>query len=362
MKRYNKSDIEFVDVINSGTSAAFIGKNKITGKKGIYKQNGCMLGITNEDVREKLASQIISKVGIECAQIDLVYDIEVKRNACFSNYIINDDEKLVEPKMNHNINDKNDKIENFVESYVAGVKDILNKEKFLSQCRDNVYNYIYMSCILDSYDIKSDNLPIIQNVKTNEFKVCPWFDFGVAFKEEAIQKKRIFLELSTDSILNTLFANHYDKIETLSNKVSEVLTQDNVEELFNQGYVQEAFEKEEFEKIKDRLKTQINKSNELRKEKILKLESNKNEKNRLSSMFDKLKQRILGLKNIFSGQKSLPAFNENKVIQHYKNNIDENKELCKDCTDLVKDIDKIVNCNSEIVNNAVQVEKDDIEK
>lgn len=360
MKRYNKSDIEFIDFCNLGTAADFIGRNKITDKKGIYKKNGCMLGVTNEDVREKLASQIISKLEIDCAQIDLVYDIEINKNACFSNYIINDEEEiLVEPTISNVNSKKNDKVENFVENYLLGVAKISNNKEFLKECRDNLYRYIYTSCIIDSYDLKGDNIPIIQNVKTNKFRVCPWFDFGVAFKEDAIQKKQIFSELSSDTILDLLYSNHYDKIKSISDKVNEVFTNEEIEEIFSQDYIQETFQKEELEKIKNRFINQIEKSNKLKEEKSLQLQEKKNDKNGLVNIFDKLKQRMLGLKNIFSGQKSLPALKQDNIIQcESKHENDAYIKFNNENVKLVNDIKDIVsNDNKMIYDNAEKVKK-----
>lgn len=264
MKRYNRKDFEEIGYLESGTSAAFIGLNKVTKKKGIYKENGCMIGVANEDVREKLASDILQKIGVPCAQIDLVYDETLNQNACFSNYILDEDEIIVDLKDHNSIYANKDVVENFVANYMVSVNEHTKDKKFLKQCEKNIYEYIYMSCMLDSYDLKTDNIPIMKNLNKNCFKVCPWFDFGVAFQEDSFQKKGMFLEHSSDEILNILYQNHFEKISGISEKVNEKLDEQTVEELFGQEYVAEAFSVDTLEQIKNRFSSQLRKSNLLR--------------------------------------------------------------------------------------------------
>ena len=140
-----------------------------------------MLGISNEDVREKLASDILHTVGINCATIDLVYDEELKQNACFSNYILGESEELIAPPYCHSENNMPDKIEQYFQGYAQGICQIASGNIPLEDFRKNYYEYVYMCTIIDSYDLKSDNLPVLHNKLDNTYRPSSWFDFGSAF-------------------------------------------------------------------------------------------------------------------------------------------------------------------------------------
>ena len=262
MIRYKKSDFEEVGRLHSGTSALFIGINKITGKKGVYKENGALLGITNEDVREKMASDILNAINKECAQIDLVYDQENGKTACFSNYIINEDEELIDLYVVNNKNSDN-KVKDFIDSYIECVGNINDDKKFIEQCKKNACERIYMSCILDTYDLKGDNLPIVHNIKTGEYKISPWFDHGTAFVPDAIQKQDFFTTMSSEEVLNNLFSNYYNEIKDIANVVNDKLDRESIDRILFKDYVRETFLTSEVDEIKNRLSSQIQLSNDL---------------------------------------------------------------------------------------------------
>lgn len=369
MKRYSKSDFEFIDTLSAGTAAAFLGRNKITGKKGIFKDNGCMLGLDNDDVREKLASQIITEIGQKCAQIDLVYDEELGQNACFSNYILEDDEILIRPVGAHN-NDND--VVNYIQDYIEDVKKINDDPKFLEDVRKDMCKYIYISCIIDCYDVQNE---IIQNEKTGETKVAPWFDFGVAFNANGYQRKAFFANNTSEVILKKLYDNYFDDIADISENMTNILTSDKIEELFSQDYVVEAFEKDELEEIKKRFEAQIEKSKELRKEKVAQIESEEKEiqlnkeqlgeEKKISNFFSKLKQRITGLKNIFFDKRMLldieTLSNTEETINEKANILDSLESRTKlhdECEKLTNDVTEIVfNDEGLEINDKKTIEK-----
>lgn len=348
MKRFKRSDYVEVDKVYSGTSAAFVGVNLITGKKGIYKENGCMLGIDNEDVRERLASDILNSVGIECADIDLVYDETTKQNACFSNYIITDDERLIEPWCHNFVVKSDDKIDNFVEKYIQGVKAVTNNKKFLKECRKNTYKKIYMGCILDQYDIKPDNLPIVYNDKTGKAKIAAWFDNATAFKEDSLQKQDFFDSISSDEVFSQLFTKHYNEIKELANKVESVLSEENINKLFSADYVKDAFSDKEVESIKSRFKRQVEKSNfflsrkkqnKVRKVfgKITSFFNKKDDTKKLKAAYDNIKE----IKNVnYSFSEELRSgVNDDKEIANFEiqgESIEKEPDLTQRYNDISK--------------------------
>jgi len=250
MIRYSSDDIIEVGRLTSGTSAQFIGYNTKTGRKGIYKENGCILGIDNDDIREKLSADILSSLGIATASIDLVCDEETGQNTYFSNYIIDDNEELITPDMIGCESNSPNSIDNMCDRYVQGVRKLTNDEQFIEASRKNFYQYTYMCCMLDCYDIKPDNLPLVYNRETNMLSIAPYFDFGTAFCPE--HKSAPIYEMSTDEMLESLYKNNYEDIKDIVHKVNSELTPEKINELFSSDYISETLDQKEIDKIKER--------------------------------------------------------------------------------------------------------------
>ena len=315
MIRYSRSDIVEVDRLTQGTSAAFIGLNTKTGKKGIYKENGCMLGITNEDIREKLASDILKYMNISCADIDLVYDESLQQNACFSNYIIQDNEQLITPNVHNMEENDSDKIEGYCKAYVNSVKQLTDDETVIQACRKNFLKYTYMCCILDSYDLKSDNLPIVYNTSTKQYKPSPWFDFGTAFAPNSDKRSSFFADMHTDEVMETLFKNHYEDIKDIANKVHTFLTPENLNILFSKDYLLDSLESTQIQDIRTQIESQIQKSKHL-------------EHKITNSTPNKFKTFISGLKGklkfLLTKQKTLPQTIISSSVPNKDNTEDNN--------------------------------------
>lgn len=295
MLRYSSEDIVQIGRLTSGTSAQYIGFNKKTGKKGIYKENGCVLGIDNDDIREKLSSDILGLVGVDAAHIDLVHNQKTGQNAYFSNYIIEDNEELVAPDVTGCESDSPDPIENMCERYIQGVRKYTNDEQLIENSRKNFYRYTYICCMLDCYDIKPDNLPLVYNKDTNEFSIAHYFDFGTAFCPE--HKSAPIYEMGTDEMLESLFRNDYEDIKDVVHRVSTKLTPDKISDLFASDYVTETLEQDEIDRIKTRFMSQVEKTRDMEfsKERLATKQSKgigqffKNIRSRIGSLFGKSK-------------------------------------------------------------------------
>ena len=295
MSRYSSSDIIEVGRVTSGTSAQFIGYNTKTGRKGIYKENGCVLGIDNDDIREKLSSELLSTLGVDAASIDLVRDDDTGRNTYFSNYILEDGEELVTPDTVGCESDLQNPIENMRERYMQGVRKYTNDEQFIEDSRKNFYKYTYLCCMLDCYDIKPDNLPLVYNREKNEFSVAPYFDFGTAFCPE--HKSTPIYNMSANEMLESLFKNNYEDIKEIAHKVNMELTPERINELLGSDYIIETLQQGEIDRIRTRLMDQVQKSREmeLSKEQLMTQQPKgikkffENIKSKMSSLFGKSK-------------------------------------------------------------------------
>lgn len=259
--RYSSKDIVEVGRLHSGTSAQYIGFNRVTGKKGIYKENGCVLGVDNDDIREKLSSDILGFLGVPAASIDLVYDEENNQNTYFSNYIIGDDEQLVTPDTSGCDSSLENPLDNMCERYIAGIRKLTNDETIIEDAKKNFYKYAYMCCILDCYDIKPDNLPLVQNRNTGEISTdVAWFDFGTAFCPE--HKSAQIYNMTTDEMLAGLFENNYEYIKDIANKVNSELTHEMIASMLGRDYIVDTLDRDEIDRISKRLIGQVEKSRE----------------------------------------------------------------------------------------------------
>ena len=298
--RYNSTDIIEVGSVTSGTSAQFVGFNTKTGKKGIYKENGCILGMDDDDVREKIASELLTSAGIETASIDLVYDENTGNPAYFSNYIIEDNEELVTPDIYGCESSEPNPIDNICDRYIQGVRKLTSDEKFVEESRKNFYKYTYVCCLMDSYDIKPDNLPVGRNKETGELFISPYFDFGTAFHEE--HKSSTLYDMSGDEIMESLFQNGSSYISDIVNEVNSKLTPDKIEEIFASDYVVERFDSQTIETMKTRVLSQIEKSKELQ---MSKEEINVEKTTGIKGFINNIKNKFTALIGKIKGTKML---------------------------------------------------------
>jgi hypothetical protein len=258
--RLNKSDLLVVDSnMTKGTSAEFVGINKLNSRKGIYKTNGCMLGIYDEDIREKLASDVFKKVGIPCADIDLVYDEETKENSCFSNYIIDENEKLESPQPHAYSEEALNSVQKYIEEYCeyVGKMDGVTEDK-IPEIRKNLAKMLYMDCVIDHYDRKEDNMELVCDKETGKYKrTSSWYDYGVAFERGSLQQNGIFRNLNNEQVMNGLFENYFEDIEGLYKTTKEQLTPEGIDSLLAQEYCTDSLSDNTIEEIKGNLNNRI---------------------------------------------------------------------------------------------------------
>ncbi|MDD2376058.1 MAG: hypothetical protein PHD15_00140 [Clostridia bacterium] len=258
--RLNKSDLLVVNSsMTKGTAAVFMGINKLNSKKGIYKINGCMLGIYNEDVREKLASDVFKKVGIPSADIDLVYDEETNENSCFSNYIIDENEELISPELHAYSEDALNSVQKYIEEYCQIVRKMDGvTENKIPEIRKNLAKMLYMDCVIDHYDRKEDNMELVCDKETGKYKrTSSWYDYGVAFERGSLQKNGIFRNLKNEEVMKGLFENYFEDIEDLYKTTKEQLTPKSINSLLTQEYCTDSLSEYQIEEIKNNLNNRM---------------------------------------------------------------------------------------------------------
>lgn len=324
-------------IMTKGTSAEFIGVNKLNNRKGIHKQNGCMLGVYHEDVREKLASQIFDMLRIPHADIELIYDDKTKENSCFSYYIINDNEKLESPTPNKYDPESVKSVQNYINNYCESVKSIEGiTEEDIPAIKKNLAQMLYMDCILDHYDRKDDNMELVVDKDTGKYiRTSPWYDYGVAFQRESLQQNGIFQALDNKEVMQQLFENYFDDIQDLHKNVKENITPKYIKELLHQEYcidtLGDGFTKEIEDNINMRVEQaekmyNIENEKKIEEAKLQKQEETVNAQNQIAEYKPNFFQRIINkVKEKFTSKKS-KIDNKEEIFTVQNENIEDSKK------------------------------------
>ena len=274
--------------IDKGTAAQFTAINAINNRKGVYKVNGCMMFSDNEDLRENLASNILNLVGKKAAEIELTYDEENDEKGCFSYYIINEDEDLISGESNQ-IVDSN-YVSDYINWYVDEIKGLEGiTDKNIEDRRKHVIETIYMDCILDNGDRKSDNMEMVYNHKTGQYYNAPLYDYGTAFTNTS-NGNGPFRKIPKEEVLKQLVDNYYDDIKDLAGQVESNITKGYLKKELNKKCYIDGFSKETRKKIMTGVMDNVKYSKKLCKSK----EQNKDMQK--DSFFKRFLSRIRGEK------------------------------------------------------------------
>ena len=193
-----------------------------TKKTGFYKENGCMIGANNdEDLRELLASKNLEKV------------------------------------QNKPINN----IKDFINNDLEKIWSIPNMTaKSLNERQEYILQYLFVSAIISNTDIKMDNMFMIQNKQTEEFRNPEYYDMGIAFIEN--EERKFFGKFSSKQIIEQLYEQYYIYIEPLGKAIQENLQEEDIEKIMGEKIFNE-FSPEIKEEIKNQLLEKVNLINKL---------------------------------------------------------------------------------------------------
>ncbi len=274
MERLNINDLrrqeEYLSLDKeSGTAIDGLYFNPANNRIGFLKQNGCMLDIDHEDIREKLASDILELIELPRADIELCIDGD--KHCCLSYSVLKENEKHIDMSKYEEkiiINNyeeyeterkkmkKEDLFKESMNEYLGNLfklKDITNEQKYYIKQR--IMAIILMDCIMDHYDRKSENMKIIYNPSTNKYYPPITYDYGTAFNESSRQKNGVFRDLSNEDVMYFLFNNNYSDIEDMVEKIEKTLNIKNLNNIFEQSYLN-VFDNKEF--IKNQILERIN--------------------------------------------------------------------------------------------------------
>lgn len=246
MQRINIKDLTNIDEeyfrrvdengrLIDGTSTMFFATNPYNGRTGILKQNGCVLGIDNEDLRERLASQILNLCGVNSANIELMVDDE-GNHYCFSYNVLKENEEhvaLSKPEINEN-DSKEEIFKNYMEDMFTSVSKLPGiTEMQYYEIRKRLLQIYFMDLIIDHYDRKLVNCKIIYNKVTGEYKAPIGYDYGVAFSPDAMKKQELYMHLTNEEVMAYMLKYYYGDLEDTINNVFCILTDENIELILN---------------------------------------------------------------------------------------------------------------------------------
>jgi hypothetical protein len=242
MERQNINQLTDIDefFVVDGTAAMYLATNPINNRTGVLKENGCMIGVCDDDIREKLASQIFNKCDVPCAEIDLFEDDEKNKYAFSYNVLKENEEHVLIKNDFYPTFDKEDKKKFFLD-YINGIRNKLLllpgiSKKEIDKIMKRKLSIILMYCLIDNYDLKLENMKIIRNKNTGRFSAPIAYDFGAAF-QQGIQKNGLYFYLTNEEVVQYLFKLFPNEIKTLALNIKENLTKEYVNLLFNQPYL-----------------------------------------------------------------------------------------------------------------------------
>lgn len=203
------------------------------GKTGFYKSNGCMCGAMDDaDLRELLAARIMEKIGFPHADIILAVN-EDGQNGCLSVNILNENEKFVEPSNKRiqyrDINNGEDFI-NFDLELISSIPGI-NAEDLRIR-KEYLLRYLLISAFISNTDIKFDNMMLIKNISTENYRNPEYYDMGIAFIEN--NNRRFFLNCSSIELIEQLYNDYPSQIVPLGRKIEQNINRKFIKSLLDE--------------------------------------------------------------------------------------------------------------------------------
>ena len=254
MDRLKLSNLTLVKEENQilGNFTSVVGEYYIPqiGKTGFYKMNGCMIGAKeDEDLREMLSARVMDKIGFPHADILLASDNE-NGNGCLSINILNENEEFIEPDKNlvkyRQINRIDDFIENDLEE-ISTISGITSEDLRLR--KEYLLKYLLVSALIGNTDIKIDNMFIIKNSETGEFRNPEYYDMAAAFIDSDC--RNFFLKFSAEQIIEQLYELYPSQIVPFGRNIQEKLNKETIKEVLNDFF--DGFSKKSGEQIMNQL-------------------------------------------------------------------------------------------------------------
>ena len=206
-------------------------------KTGFYKMNGCMIGAENEDLRELLSTRIMDKIGFPHADILLACN-DQNENGCLSVNILNENEHFVEPEQGETSYRPINNINDFIESDLEQISTIPNiTSEDLRERKEYLLKYLLVSAVINNTDIKMDNMFMIRNSATGEFRNPEYYDMGVAFIDT--DSRMFFTKFSAEQIIEQLYELYPSQIVSYGKNIQQNLKKEDVQQILMEDSFEE---------------------------------------------------------------------------------------------------------------------------
>jgi len=240
MQRLNINELTNIDYsfVKDGTAAMYLATNPHNNRSGILKENGSMLDIDNEDLREKLASTIISMCGLDTADIELCIDDKGNKYTLSYNVLKENQKHIALSSFIITSTDKEEIWKEYMRKISNSIMCLpqINLEQY-SNIRKRILELHFMDLIIDHYDRKADNNKIIYDENTKQYLPPIGYDYGMAFNPN--NKNGIFCFLTNEEVMQFLIKFHYNDLEFLIKNTRATLNENILNLILSQEEYQE---------------------------------------------------------------------------------------------------------------------------
>lgn len=182
---------------------------------------------------EKLSSDILRQLDLPCVEVELGYDEYTKMNGCLvTNFLYNSDQ-FIDQFPWHIVRGKNDE----EELELCFEQMFLNYSQLPGISKDNVeklkeqyIRLIFGKCLLENLDTKLENVGLIFNEQTREYRIPPSFDNGCSFKSyESISNPMCYVGnqlFEISKVITYILNNYLQYIQDILKRFDEFVMND----------------------------------------------------------------------------------------------------------------------------------------
>ncbi|MEG0026084.1 MAG: hypothetical protein RR847_01830 [Bacilli bacterium] len=190
----------------------------------------------DQDVMEKLSSDILKKVGIDCVNVSLGYNSDINTKCCLvDNFLINKSDVLYDidiPWATREIVDTQRDIK-FCFGRVFGIFYKLHKieEKEFKKLNSQYIKMIFGDCIIGNEDGKLKNVGLIFNKNTHKYRLAPSFDNALSFNNyRYIDNEPVCYignqQFYSKDVIDYIIKNHFSDIKDTTEKLDLLVKND----------------------------------------------------------------------------------------------------------------------------------------
>lgn len=180
MKRIAVADLDFVRMEPRGK--AIIDKFWVcqNGVNRLVKLSGFKI---DQDIMEMLSSLILSKIGIDCVDVDLGYDKLSRKKCCLVTSYLKFEGDHSYDMFEWTTLTGDDALEKSINQVFFKYQNLYGiDENNLENLKKSYIRILLGKCIIENFDSKLENIGLIFNEKDLSYRLPPSFDNGFAFK------------------------------------------------------------------------------------------------------------------------------------------------------------------------------------